>query len=180
METIQKIIPYLLGGIGGAFITMLFNMWKTRIQKMECHYINEDVMSKLPITAEEGITHSNIYTKQFLVINTTNIDHKEFRLLFEFDSSAKILKHTNISKSGANKYKSRLLKENEYSVAIKNLNRKDQVKFVFEIANISDNYVNITEDNCIGFKIILKDKRASKVPSKLTFVSKEIINATIC
>lgn len=178
MDTIQKIIPYLLGGVGGAFITMLYNIWKTRIQKMVCHYIDEDVMSKLPITVEEGITHNNIYTKQFLLINTTNIDHKEFRVIFEFDSSAKILKHTNISKAGTNKYKARLLKDNEYSVAIKNFNRKDQVKFLFEIANITNNVVNITEDNCVGFKLILKDKRADKAPSKLTFVTKEIINAT--
>lgn len=177
-EIFLKIIPYLLGGFGGATLTVLYNHNKGRIQKMECHYIDEDVMSKLPISIQEGVVHNNIYTKQFLIINTTNIDHKEFTVIFEFDVTAKILKHTDISKTGANKFKKKLLKENEYSITIKNFNRNDNVKFIFEIANVTNNFVNVTEDNCIGFKICFKDKRKNIEQSKLTFVTKEKINSS--
>lgn len=177
-ETFLKFFPYLLGGVGGATLTVIYNVYKGRVQQMECHYLEEDIMSKLPITIQEGVTHNNIYTKQFLVINTTNTDHKEFRIIFEFDATAKILKHSDISKTGADKFKKKLLKDNEYSVTIRNFNRGDNVKFIFEIANVSNNYVNVTEDNCIGFKVCFKDKRKNKVKSKLTFVSKEQINST--
>lgn len=172
-----KIVPYLLGGCGGATLNMLYNYNRDRIQKMDCHYIDEDIMSKLPITIQEGIIHNNIYTKEFIIINTTNTDHKEFTIIFEFDTTAKILKHTDISKTGANKFKNKLLKENEYSVTIKNFNRNDNAKFIFEIANVTNNYVNVTEDNCVGFKICFKDKRTNIEKSKLTFVSKEKINS---
>lgn len=175
-ETLLKFVPYLLGGVGGATITLLYGWFKGRMQKMECHYIDEDVMSKLPITIQEGITHQNIYTKQFQLINTTNTDQKEFKVIFEFDATAKILKHNDISKIGSDKFKKRLLKDNEYSATIKNFNRGDKVKFVFEIANVTNNFVNVTEANCTGFKILIRDKRKVKVSSKLTFVSKEQIN----
>lgn len=176
-EVLLKLFPYFLGGIGGTVLTVLFNTYKGRIQKMYCYYIDEDIMSKLPIRVQEGIVHNNIYTKQFLLTNTTNIDYTEFRVIFEFDSTAKILRHTDISKTGANKFKKKLLKDNEYSITIRNFNRGDQVKFIFEIANVSHNYVNVTEDNCTGFKICFKDKRTNKIKSKLTFVSKEEINS---
>ncbi len=176
-EVFMKFLPYLLGGVGGAILTVFYNMYKGRIQKMDCHYIDEDIMSKLPISIQEGVIHNNIYTKQFLIINTTNSDHKEFRVIFEFDATAKILKHSDISKTGADKFKKKLLKDNEYSVTIRNFNRGDQVKFIFEIANVTNNFVNVTEDNCIGFKVYFKDKRTDKVKSKLTFVSKEQINS---
>jgi hypothetical protein len=174
---ILKVLPYLLGGIGGSGLTIFINWYKNKIQKLDCIYIDEDVMSKLPITVPTGETHNNIYTKQFEVVNTTNFDIKEFRLIFEFDATAKILKHTDISKSGADKFKKKSLKDNEYSVIIKNFNRKDRIKFIFEIANITNNYINVTEDFCIGFKVRFKDKRCSKERSKLTFVSKEQINS---
>jgi len=176
-EILLKILPYFLGGIGGAGLTLIYNWNKNRIQKMHCFYVEEDVMSKLPITIPTGEVHNNIYTKQFLLKNTTNFDYKEFRVIFEFDATAKILKHTDISKTGADKFRKKLLKDNEYSVSIKNFNRNDNVKFIFQIANISNNYFNVTEDNCIGFKICLKDRRKNRKVSKLTFVSKEQINS---
>lgn len=177
MEQLIIIFPYLLGGIGGSVITWLISCWKNRIQKMNCLYLDEDVMSKLPITSENGVIHENIYTKKFHLVNTTNIDQKSFKIIFEFDASAKILKHSIISKGGNNRYKGRLLKDNEYATTIKNFTRKDEVRFLFEIANIKDNVVNVTEDDCIGFKIVLQDKRTKKSPSKLTIVEKDKINS---
>lgn len=169
----QFIFPFLTGGVLGSMITIFYNAYKNRIQKMYCHYIDEDVMSKIPRTNDEGITHENIYIKEFLLKNTTNKDQSDFQIIFEFDTSAKILKHTNISKVGVDYFKSRLVKDNEYSSRIKDFNRNETIKFIFEIANISDNKINITEAKCLGFKIIHKDKRKSKKTSKLTFVSKE-------
>ncbi|MDH7912591.1 hypothetical protein [Winogradskyella sp. SYSU M77433] len=172
----ETILGIILGGLGGTFGTIFYNRYNNRIQKMHCYCIDEDIMSKLPITNDDGTTHQNIYTKEFLLKNTTNSDQKDFRVIFEFDVGAIILKHTNKSKVGTDTFSKRLPKENEYSVRIKDFNRGDEVKFIFEIANITDNHINITEANCIGFKIVHKDKRKSKANSKLTFVSKEVLN----
>jgi len=177
VELIKVVLPYITGGIGGAGITILYNKYKSRIQVMECHYIDEDTISKIPTTVEDGELHQNIYSKQFVLKNTTNCDHKTFRVIFEFDITAKIIRHTDITKSGIDRLKKKLLKPNEYSVTIQNFNRGDEVKFIFEIANLNKDEINVTEDNCIGFKIKLKDKRKAQLKSKLTHVDKEKINA---
>ncbi len=176
-ELIKIVLPYITGGVGGAGITILYNKYKTRIQVMECHYIDEDTISKIPTTVEDGELHQNIYSKQFVLKNTTNCDHKTFRVIFEFDITAKIIRHTDVTKSGIDRLKKKLLKQNEYSVTIQNFNRGDEVKFIFEIANLNKDEINVTEDNCTGFKIRLKDKRKGQLKSKLTHVDKEKINA---
>lgn len=177
-ELIKTVLPYITGGVGGAGITILYNKFKTRIQVMECHYIDEDTISKIPTTVEDGELHQNIYSKQFVLKNTTNCDHKTFRVIFEFDITAKIIRHTDVTKSGIDRLKKKLLKQNEYSVTIQNFNRGDEVKFIFEIANLNKDEINVTEDNCTGFKIRLKDKRKAQLKSKLTHVDKEKINAS--
>jgi hypothetical protein len=177
IELIKLVLPYITGGVGGAGITILFNKYKSRIQVMECHYIDEDTISKIPTTVEYGELHQNIYSKQFVLKNTTNCDHKTFRVIFEFDITAKIIRHTDITKSGIDRLKKKLLKQNEYSVTILNFNRGDEVKFIFEIANLNKDEINVTEDNCVGFKIKLKDKRKTQLKSKFTHVDKEKINA---
>jgi len=158
----ETILAIILGGFGGTIGTIAYTKYSNKIQKMYCYCIDEDIMSKLPITNDDGTTHNNIHTKEFLLKNTTNIDQKDFRVIFEFEVGAIILKHTNKSKIGV--------------VRIKDFNRGDDVKFIFEIANIVNNKISITEANCIGFKITHKDNRKSKAISKLTFVSKENIN----
>lgn len=177
VELIKIALPYITGGVGGAGITILYNKYKSRIQVMECHYIDEDTISKIPTTIEDGELHQNIYSKQFVLKNTTNCDYKSFRVIFEFDITAKIIRHTDITKSGIDRLKKKLLKQNEYSVTIQNFNRGDEVKFIFEIANLNKDEINVTEDNCVGFKIKLKDKRKAQLKSKLTYVDKEKINA---
>lgn len=172
---LQSILPFLAGGAFGSVITILYNNHKNKIQKMYCHCIDEDVMSKIPITNDDGTTHQNIYTKEFELKNTTNKDQNDFQIIFEFDAGAIITKHTHISKVGTDNYKSRLIKDNEYLARIKNFNRNDSVKFIFEIANITVNHINITEAKCTGFKIVHKDKRKPKKASKLTFVTKEVL-----
>jgi len=175
----KTILTFLSGGAFGTIITIVYNKIRGRIQTMECHYIDDDVISRLPIQVDGGDSHQNIFSKQFILKNTTNSDYKEFIVIFEFDIAAKILRHTDITKTGIDRLKKRLLKPNEYSVTIKNFNRSDEVKFIFEIANITKDYCNVTEDNCIGFKIKLKDKRKAMIKSKLTLVDKATLNQTV-
>lgn len=172
----KNILTFLSGGAFGSLITITYNCIKGRIQEMKCYYVDDDVISRLPMTTNEGETHQNIFSKQFILKNTTNTDHKEFRVIFEFDVAAKILRHTDITKTSVDRLKKKLLKPNEYSVTIRNFNRNDEIKFIFEIANITNDLCNITEDNCIGFKVKLKDKRKATIKSKLTVVDKAKLN----
>jgi hypothetical protein len=166
-------LPFFTGGLAGSSLTILYNRHRSKIQIMECHYIDDAVISKLPVAGLEGVIHNNIYSKQFILKNTTNCDQKHFEIIFEFDMTAKIISYTDISKRGYGRLKKKLLKQNEYSAAIKNFNRKDEVVFIFEIANVSEDSFNVTEDNCTGFKIQLKDKRKA-TKSKMTIVKKGI------
>ncbi len=173
---LKTALAFLSGGAAGSLITILYNYIKGRIQTMQCHYIDDDVISRLPISTTAGEVHQNIFSKQFLLKNTTNKDHPEFRVIFEFDVASKILRHTDLTKTGTDRLKKRLLKPNEYSVTIRNFNRKDEIRFIFEIANITSDLCNVTEDNCTGFKIKIKDKRKATIKSKLTVVDKASLN----
>lgn len=142
---------------------------------MECHYVEDDVLSKLPIEDDDGQLVQNIHTRVFILKNTTNLDISNFRMLVEFDVNVRILSHNDICKDGSRKLKTRLITANEYSVRIKNFNRGDKIKFIFEIANVVDDKFNITESECTGFKIKVCDKRKNKKPTKLTHVDKDQI-----
>jgi|WetSurMetagenome_2_1015567.scaffolds.fasta_scaffold382316_2 hypothetical protein len=173
---IKTFLTFFSGGAFGTLMMIIYNKIRGRIQTMECHYIDDDVISRLPIQIEGGDSHQNIFSKHFLLKNTTNTDIKDFVTIFEFDCEAKIIRHTDVTKAGVDRLKKKLLKPNEYSVTIKNFNRKDEVKFIFEIANVTKDYCNVTEDNCIGFKIKLKDKRKAMIKSKLKLVDKATLN----
>ncbi len=171
-ETIKVLAALLGGGLAGSIITFLVNKFSNRIQKMHCHYIDDDVITKIPIITETG-EHKNIYTKEFKLINTTNKDCEQFNIIFEFEASSKILKHDTFSKTGKNYFEAVLFKENECCFTIRNFNRKDTMKFKFDIANLNKDEFNITEADCIGFKIILKDKREFYKKSHGKIVRKE-------
>jgi hypothetical protein len=174
----NEYIKLLISFFGGSIVTQLINWYKNKIQIMKCYYIDDDIISKIPITIENGERHNNIFSKQFILKNTTNKDIDSFIVIFEFDCSSKIIRHTNTTKSGIDKLKPKYQKPNECSIMIRKFNRKDEVKFIFEIANITKDEINITESNCLGFKISTLDKRKVKSRTKLTQVSKEQINAT--
>ena len=73
---------------------------------MECHYVGHEVISKIPVTiGESGENHQNIYSKKFVLKNTTNSDHKIFKIIFEFDINSKIIRCTDTTKSGIDKLK---------------------------------------------------------------------------
>lgn len=54
-----------------------------------------------------------------------------------------------------------------------NLNRGDEIKFFFDIANVSNDYFNVTEAECLGFKIKAKVRMKVKKPVNTKIVSKE-------
>lgn len=176
LQFIAKNYPYLLGGIGGASITIIYNKWSKRIQKMKCCYVDDDVITKIPVISESGEQHNNIYTKEFRLKNTTGNDIASFRIIFEFDAEAKIIKQSSFCKTGKDDIKPKNKKPNECSYIIKNFNRDDEFRFYFDIANVTNDHYNVTEADCLGFKIIVKDERKPTIKNKSKIVTKDRIN----
>lgn len=175
MEILGKVFPYFLGGIGGAALTIIYNRIKNRIQTMPCYLVDVDTISKIPVITDT-VTHSNIHYKEFVLKNKTNQDIKYFKVIFEFDADSNIIRQETFCKSGKNKLKGRNPKPNEALFGIKNLNRNDEIKFFFDIANITQDFFNVTESDCLGFKIKGKVKMKVRKPVNTKIVSKEIIN----
>lgn len=174
IQILGKIYPYLLGGIGGAGLTFVTNKISNRMQKMHCLHVNDDVISRIPVLSVNGEQHQNVYYKEFKLVNTTNKDIAKFKVIFEFDAESKIIKHSTFLKTGKDTLKPKSLKNsNEITYEIKNFNRKDYVKFYFDIANISKGYCNVTEADCLGFLIVTKDKRKAKKVQNSKIVTKE-------
>ena len=148
------------GGLMGSIVTVIVTLYRSRIQKMKCYYLDDEVITKIPVETAQG-KHENIYTKQFKLKNTTNKDIPTFRIIFEFGAQTQLLKKDTRCKMGNNQHKVKVLKGSECSFTIKDFNRGDEVYFNFEIANINidNDLYNITEANCTGFKIVVKDKR---------------------
>lgn len=176
LEFIAKNYPYLLGGIGGATLSIAYNKWINRIKEMNCCYVDDDVITKIPVLSESGEQHNNIYTKEFRLKNTTGKDISSFRIIFEFDADAKIIKQDTFCKTGKNEIKPKNKKLNESSFIIKNFNRNDEFRFYFDIANVTNDHYNITEADCLGFKIVVKDQRRPTIKSKSKIVTKDRIN----
>lgn len=176
IKFIVEIYPYLLGGIGGATLTIFYNRWTGRIKEMHCCYVDDDVITKIPILTESGEQHNNIFTKEFSLKNTTGKDITSFRIIFEFDADAKIIKQDTFCKTGKNDIKPRNKKPNECSYIIKNFNRNDEFRFYFDIANVTNDLYNVTEADCLGFKIVVKDKRKPIIKHKSKVVTKDMIN----
>lgn len=175
LEFIEKNYPYLLGGIGGSTLTIFYNRWTNRIKEMHCCYVDDDTITKIPILTESGEQHNNIYTKEFRLTNTTGKDIASFRIIFEFDADAKIIKQDSFCKTGKNDIKPKNKKLNESSFIIKNFNRKDEFRFYFDIANVTNDHYNVTEADCLGFKIVVKDERKPSIKNKSKVVTKDKI-----
>lgn len=167
MHMTATILTFLTGGLGGSIMTIGVNAIKNRLQRMECHYIDDEILSKIPLT-KDNTTQQNLHCKTFHIINTTNKDITEFKILFQFDASATITDCYSRSKEGYNKQSvCRSADDNNQAEAlIKNFNRGDVIEYTFEVANVTDNSYYITECDCIGFKISVKDKRRSTGKSK--------------
>lgn len=165
---IETIIGIIGGGIGGVVLTIIYNYLHNRIQKMMCHYIEDDILSKIPQHNEDHTIHENLHCKKYQIINTTNNDIATFKIYFQFDTTATIIDCFSASKEGYNRQciKKNKQNQNEAVATVKNFNRGDKITYTFRVANITDNNYYVTESECMGFKIKCKDKRNSKGKSK--------------
>lgn len=161
MDTLISIFSFLGGGLMGSVLTAAWKSWRLRMQKMECHYVEDDVLSKIPQINANNEIQQNLHCKRYKIVNTTNIDITEFKILFQFDALARIKDCYSQSKEGYNRQKIRVNKKNinEAEALVKNFNRGDCIEYVFTVANVTDNRYYVTEANCTGFKIVCKDKR---------------------
>jgi hypothetical protein len=164
----MAIFGIICSGVGGVIITLGYSFLKNRMQVMKCQYIEDDILSKVPLKGENEMIQENLHCKRFRLINTTNQDIKEFKVLFQFDDTSVITDCYTTSKEGYNRQKIRVNKvnKNEAEALVKNFNRKDWIEFTVTVANITNNKYYITETNCIGFKIKCKDKRKDTAKSK--------------
>lgn len=175
---IDTILLTLLGGLGGSILTIGYKSVRNRIQKMECHYLEDDILSKIPQKNDNNTINQNVHCKRFKVINTTNQDLQEFKVIFQFDATATILESYSQSKEGYNRQRIRTNRNNsnEAEALVKQFNRGDSIEYTFKIANISENKYYVTESNCTGFKITCKDKRRATNKSKSKQSDQILIN----
>lgn len=178
METVKLIVSFLSGGLAGAILNNIITAHKNKIQKLECCYIDDDIISKLPI--DFGDTkHDNLHSKSFVITNTTNQDIEQIKIIFEFEPQAVVTKSTSYSKAGTNIPKGKVYsKKNECQFVLKNFNRKEKVEIDLEIANITEDKFNVTELNVKGIKVNFKDKRTSKAARPVKMVEKRELKAS--
>lgn len=178
METLKLIVSFLSGGLAGAILNNVIIHRRNRIQKLECCYVDDDIISKLPI--DFGDTkHENLHSKSFVITNTTNKDIDQVKVIFEFEAQAVVTKSTSYSKAGTNIPKGKVYsKKNECQFVLKNFNRKEKVEIELEIANITEDKLNVTELNVTGIKIDFKDKRTAKAARPVKMVEKKELKAS--
>lgn len=174
--TFMDVAKVLSGGLFGALLTYCVTKYNNRVQKMYCYYTDDDIRSKIPVQTAAGM-HQNYHFKEFKLINNTNKDIPEFKIIFEFDAQSTITHILSQCKEGKNVVKQKYLKAkaNEVTFTVKHFNRKDKITFEFEIADITDNHYNITEAGVNGIKIYVKDKRKAKKPTQIKVVDKSQI-----
>lgn len=165
-ETFKYLLTFLGGGLSGSVLTQIANWQKSRMQIIKCYFTDDEILSRIPIKQDDGTTHNNIYCKYFELKNTTNFDIPEFKVIFQFDTSATVIEYIDKTKSGIGKHKMKRTKQNECTITIKNFNRKDRIMFTFKIANVTDDLYYITEDECLKIKIKTKDLRKKKLNTK--------------
>lgn len=179
---ITTILTFVGGGLFGSIATAAISWYKGRIQIMECHYIEDDILSKIPQKNDDNeVVHQNLHFKRFKVKNTTNRDIEKFKVIFQFDSTSQIVDCYSSSKEGYNEQKILRNKriQNQAEAVVVNFNRNDEIVFHIQVANIDNNDYYVTESDCMGFKIKCIDKRrdaklsVSKQSNKL-LVNKEM------
>ena len=172
METWKLIVSFFSGGLAGALFNHLVSRQKNKIQKLECHYLEDEIISKLPI-AFGDLTHNNLQSKKFLIKNTTNQDISQIKIVFEFESESVVTKWGSYSKAGSNIPKGKIYsKKNECQFVLKHFNREETVEVYLEIGNVNEDKFNITELNITGIKIKYLDKRKPNAKNIVKMVEK--------
>lgn len=156
----KEIFLYVVTFLSGSGLTLLASTIKNKIQTLHCLYMDDEILSKIPVEIGDGNSYENIYCKKFRLKNTTNIDIDHIKVIFQFDACSDILESYCHCKVGHNYHKMKKGKtKNEIHVTIKNFNRKETIDFTFRICNIKENNYYITEYECKGIKIKCKDNR---------------------
>ncbi len=178
MEVWKLIVSFLSGGLAGAIFKHFVDRYRNRIQKLECRYIEDEIISKLPVDYEDT-THNNLHSKKFKIVNTTNIDIDEIKIVFSFEPQSVVAKWTSYSKAGNDIPKGRTYnKKNECQFIIKHFNRNEEVEIYLEIGNVNNDRFNITEMNITGVKVKYIDKRKNTQRKIVTMVEKRELNAS--
>lgn len=173
METYKLILSFLSGGLAGAILNHIIAWRKNKIQSLNCYYIEDEVISKLPISFGNE-THINLHSKKFIVENTTNQDIVEIKIIFEFEPQSIVTKCSSYSKAGVDIPKGKIYaKKNECQFIIKHFNRGEKIEIYLEIGNINENKFNITELNITGIKVKYVDKRKPTAKNPVRLVEKK-------
>jgi hypothetical protein len=167
------ITTFLSGGFAGAVFKHLIDTQRNKIQVIQCHYTDDEIISKIPVTFSIG-QHENLYKKDFKIINTTNKDIAVINITFTFEPAANITKVQVRSKWGLDVPKGKIKsgKKNEYILPIKNFNRRDEIEIIMEIANLNSHDFNVQDSNCSGFRVEWLDKRQLKANKTIKMVKK--------
>ena len=176
MEELKLVISFISGGFAGAIFKTIVDNYNNKIQKLDCNYIEDEVISKLPINYGDT-THNNLHSKKFKIVNTTNRDITEIKIVFSFEPTAIVAKWNSYSKAGVDIPKGKVYsKRNECHFVIKNFNRKEEIEVNLEIGNVTEDKFNVTELNVTGIKVRYVDKRKAKAKKVVKLVEKRDLN----
>lgn len=161
---IGYIISFLGGGLAGALLNRYFILRDRAIKKLTLTVDREEVKSIIPVTLNQK-TYQNLIYKKFTLLNSTNEDFKDLDVVFEFDKGSEIIfKEVSSKKHGKDKFNFTERKPSELVYHLKNFNRKQEVSFVFEVGNISQNFFCPIVDNC-GIEITVIRTQGINQPS---------------
>lgn len=164
--------------LGGSVITIVVQKYSGKMQKMKCYYLVDEILSRIPQQNANGDVTQNLHHKQFRIKNTTNIDIREFQVIFQFDQVSEITECYCTSKEGLNVQKIRRNAQyhNQAEAIIRDFNRGDCIDFYFRVANVVDNKYYVSESKALGFKIKCVDKREKIIRSQSPMSNTVLIN----
>ena len=174
-------LDFLIGigyAVAGVFVTVVYQKFSGRLQKMKCIYLDDDVLSKIPQQNADGDVTQNLHKKHFQLINTTNIDIELFKVVFQFDENSQIKESYSKSKEGINHQlieKNRRL-PNQADATIRHFNRGDKIDYFITVANVTANACYVRESDALGFKIVSEDKTEEAKRSKSALSNEVLIN----
>ena len=161
---IGYIVSFISGGLAGAFANRIFFLRDKAIKKLTLKVDSEEIKSIVPVIVNQR-NYQNLICKKFTLINTTREDYPTLDVVFEFDKNSEIIfKEVSSKKHGKNKFQFTERKLSEIVYHITNFNRKQEISFVFEVGNISENFFCPIVDNC-GIEIVVVRKQAINQPS---------------
>jgi hypothetical protein len=178
MEYLKIVFSFLSGGLAGAVLKHFIDKHNNKLQYMECHHVEDEVISKLPIVYCEA-NHTNLYSKKYKIVNTTNKDIPSIKIQFSFETQSTIAKCTSYSKEGTDVPKVKINKKNECNFTVTNFNRNEIVEIHLELGNIMEDKFNVTELDVLGVKVKYIDKRRPQRQNPVKLVDKRVLDTSV-